>query len=180
MTDSVGKVYSEAIFELAAEQSCAETVFEELEALKTVWNENPGLVKVLRAPTVGISEKLGITEKIFKGRVSDMVYNLLCVITEKNRADYLPEIADAYKDKWYDASGIAEVTVTSCEPLSDALKEKLIKKLETVYKKKVILNEKTDSSLIGGIVVNYGNTMLDGSVKSRLEALQKQIKGIIA
>ncbi len=180
MTGSIGKVYSEAIFELAVEQNCAETVFNELESLKTIWSENPGFAKILDAPTVGIDEKLGMTEKIFKGKVSDIVYNFICVMTEKNRADFLPEIADAYKERWYDLSGIAEVTVTTSVPLSAALRDKLLKKLESVYKKKVILKEKTDSSLIDGMVINYGDTMLDGSLKTRLETIQKQIKGTIA
>ncbi len=180
MTGSVGKVYSEAVFQLASEQNSAKQIFDELTSLKTIWQDNPGLAKVLSAPTLSAGEKLAVTEKVFKGRVSDTVYNFLCVITEKNRAADLPEIADAYKEKWYESENIAEVTVTSSIPLSEAARGKLVKKLESVYKKKIILEEKVDSSLIGGIVVNYGNTMLDGSVKSRLEAIQKQIKGIIA
>ncbi|MBQ8827312.1 MAG: F0F1 ATP synthase subunit delta [Oscillospiraceae bacterium] len=180
MTGSVGKIYSEAIFELAAEQGCGGQVFEELTSLRKIWTENPGLAKLLSAPTISLKEKLGIIEKSFKGRVSDIIYNFLCVITEKGRASSLTEIADSYKEKWYEKENIAEVTVTTCSPLSDALRKKLVKKLEDVYKKKVVLEEKTDSSLIGGIVVNYGNTMLDGSVKNRLDSIQKQIKGIIA
>lgn len=180
MTGAVGKVYSEALFELAAEQNCAEQVFNELESLKAVWRDNPELSKLLCTPTVGIGEKLAAVENIFKGRVSEIVYNFICVITEKNRGASLPDIADSYKDKWYDASGIAEVTVTSCKPLSAVMRDKLVKKLETVYKKKIILTEKVDESLIGGIKVNYGDTMLDGSVKTRLENMQKQISGIIA
>jgi F-type H+-transporting ATPase subunit delta len=180
MTGSVGKIYSEAIFELASENDCAESVFEELKALKDVWKNNPELAKMLGTPTISTGDKLKVTERVFKGRVSDMVYNFLCVITEKNRAGYLPAIADAYKEKWYEASKIAEVTVTTSKPLTSELRDKLVKKLEGVYDKKIILEEKLDSSLIGGIVVNYGNTMLDGSVKSRLDAVQKQIKGIIA
>ena len=49
-----------------------------------------------------------------------------------------------------------------------------------VYNKKIILEEKTDSSLIGGMKVSYNGTLLDGTVKTRLETLQKQIKGTIA
>lgn len=180
MTGSVGKIYSEAIFELAAEQGCGEQVFKELTSLRSIWMENPGLAKLLSAPTISLKEKLSVVEKAFKGRVSETVYNFLCVITEKGRASALTEIADSYKEKWYEKENIAEVTVTTCNPLSDSMRKKLVDKLESVYKKKVVLEEKTDASLIGGIVVNYGNTMLDGSVKNRLDSIQKQIKGIIA
>ncbi|MDE6747012.1 MAG: F0F1 ATP synthase subunit delta, partial [Oscillospiraceae bacterium] len=75
---------------------------------------------------------------------------------------------------------IAEVKVTTSVPLSDGLKTKLKAKLEKVWGKSVILTEIVDPDIMGGIVVNYGNTMMDGSVKSKLEAIQKQIKGIIA
>lgn len=180
MTGSVRKVYSEAMFELAAEQNCAAEVFGELEALKKLWEENPGFSKLLDAPTISLEEKLGIAEKAFKGRVSETVYNFICVLTEKGRAGVLPEIADSYKEKWYDFSGIAEVTVTTSEPLTDALREKLLNKLKTVYKKEIRLEERVDPSLMGGMVVKYGNTMLDGSVRTRMDNIQKQIKNIIA
>ena len=77
-------------------------------------------------------------------------------------------------------NNIAEVKVTTSVPLSDGLKTKLKAKLEKVWGKSVILTETVDPDIMGGIVVNYGNTMMDGSVKSKLEAIQKQIKGIIA
>lgn len=180
MAGSVGNVYSEALFELAAEQNCAEETFDELMALKKIWKENPEVSKLLKSPTLSVGERLEATEKIFKGRVSDQIFNFLCVLTEKSRADHLPEIADSYKEKWYDKSGIAEVTVTSDRPLSDKQRDKLIDKLSKVYNKKIILEEKTDSSLIGGMKVSYNGTLLDGTVKTRLETLQKQIKGTIA
>lgn len=180
MAGSVGNVYSEALFELAAEQNCAEETFDELMALKKIWQENPEVSKLLRSPTLSVAERLEVTEKIFKGRVSDQIYNFLCVLTEKSRADHLPEIADSYKEKWYDKSGIAEVTVTSDRPLSDKQRDKLINKLSQVYNKKILLEEKTDSSLIGGMKVSYNGTLLDGSVKTRLETIRKQIKGTIA
>ncbi|MDE5859568.1 MAG: F0F1 ATP synthase subunit delta, partial [Oscillospiraceae bacterium] len=81
---------------------------------------------------------------------------------------------------WYEMKNIAEVKVTTSTPLSDGLRSKLKAKLEAVYKKTVILTENIDESIMGGIVINYGNTMLDGSVKAKLEAVQKQIKGVIA
>ena len=160
MAGSVGNVYSEALFELAAEQNCAEETFDELMALKKIWKENPEVSKLLKSPTLSVAERLEAAEKIFKGRVSDQIFNFLCVLTEKSRADHLPEIADSYKEKWYDKSGIAEVTVTSDRPLSDKQRDKLIDKLSKVYNKKIILEEKTDSSLIGGMKVSYNGTLL--------------------
>lgn len=180
MTGAVEKIYSEAVFELAKEQNNADEMKEELDSLAVIFKDTPEIAKFLSTPTVGLSEKLSVLEKAFKGRVSETAYNLLCVVTEKGRADILPAIAEDYKNRWNEMKNIAEVIVTTSTPLSDGLRSKLKAKLETVYKKTVILTEKVDESIMGGIVINYGNTMMDGSVKAKLEALQKQIKGVIA
>ncbi len=176
----VEKIYSEAVFELACEQSCTDEVKKELDSLAVVFNDNPGFAKLLTAPTVTIGEKLEIIEKTFKGKISELCYNLLCVVTEKGRAAAVPAIAEDYKNRWYEMKNIAEVKVTTSVPLSENLRAKLKAKLESVYKKTVILTENVDPTIMGGIVLNYGNTMLDGSVKAKLEAIQKQIKGVIA
>ncbi len=180
MTGTIEKIYSEAVFELACEQDCADEVKAELDTLAAVFNDNPGFAKLLSVPTVTIGEKLGIIEKTFKGKISQITYNLLCVVTEKGRAEAVPAIAEDYKNRWYEMKNIAEVKVTTSIPLSENLRTKLKAKLEAVYKKTVILTECVDPKIMGGIVLNYGNTMLDGSVKAKLEAIQKQIKGVIA
>lgn len=180
MNSAVEKIYSEAVFEIARESNCVDSTDEELNAVAGIFNDNPGLAKLLSAPTVSFKEKLSVLEKVFGGRLSDTAYNLLCVVTEKGRAELIPAIAEDYRSRRYETENIAEVKVTTSVPLSDGLRSKLKAKLEAVYKKTVILTERVDPSIMGGIVINYGNTMMDGSVKSKLEALQKQIKGVIA
>ncbi|MDE7302206.1 MAG: ATP synthase F1 subunit delta [Oscillospiraceae bacterium] len=180
MTGTVEKVYSEAVFELACEQGCADEVKKELDSLAVIFGDNPELPKLLGTPTVTAAEKLDIIEKAFKGRVSDITYNFLCVITEKGRASAISAVAEDYKNRWYEMKNIAEVKVVTSVPLEDGLKSKLKAKLESVYKKTVILDETVDPSIMGGIVLNYNGAMMDGSVKSRLEAIQKQIRGVIA
>lgn len=174
------KIYSEAVFELAKEQSCADAIKDELDALAVVFKDNPELPKLLTAPTVTLNEKLDVVKNIFGGKVSELTYNLLCVTTEKGRAAIIPDVAEDYKNRWYEMKNIAEVKVTTSVPLSENLRAKLKAKLEAVYKKTVILTESVDPSIMGGIVLNYGNTLLDGSVKAKLDAIQKQIKGVIA
>lgn len=180
MTGKAEKVYSEAVFELAKETGTADKIKEELDALAKVFEDAPELGKFLSAPTVTLEEKLAFIEKNFKERLSETAYNLLCVVTENGRAALIPAIAEDYRNRWYEMKNIAEVRVTTSVPLGDVLRTKLRSKLEAVTKKTVILTESVDPSIMGGIVINYGNTMMDGSVKSKLEAVQKQIKGVIA
>ena len=70
MTGTVEKVYSEAVFELAKEQSRTDEIKDELASLAVVFNDNPELRKLLSAPPVSKGEKLEIVEKLFKGKIS--------------------------------------------------------------------------------------------------------------
>lgn len=180
MTGKAEKVYSEAVFELAKEQGQTDEVKKELDALAEIFTAAPELGRFLSAPTITLPEKLDVLKKTFGGRITETTYSMLCVVTEKGRAALVPAIAEDYKDRWYDMNNIAEVRVTTSVPLTENLRAKLTAKLEKVMNKKVILTEKVDASIMGGMVINYGNTMTDGSVKTKLEALQKQIKGVIA
>ena len=180
MTGSIERVYSQALFEIANEENIADALFSELNSLSEIFSSNPELTKLLFAPTVSKPEKLDVINNIFKGRISQTALNFICVLTEKNRIAYLPRIAEGYKNLYNDKNNIVEIKVTTSIPLSDSLRDKLKARLEDVYQKKVTMIEAVDEKLIGGIVINYGNTMLDGSVKAKLDKMQKQIRSLIA
>ena len=180
MADSVEKVYARALLEIAAEDNIAKELNEELSALSEISVANPELCGILDAPTVTDKEKFDFLESVFKGRISDISYNFLSVLTSKGRFKYLPAIAEDFKKGCYDMCGIAEVIVTTAVPLKDEARQKLILKLNSKYGKEIILKEKVDPSIMGGMIVTYGDSMLDGSVKTKLEKMHKQIKDMIA
>ncbi len=180
MTGTVEKVYSQALFELASENDSAALVNEELSALAEIFRNAPEFSKFLLAPTVSSTEKARFTETVLKDRISALTYNFLCLLTDKRRVRYLPAIAKSFEELFYEANNIVNVKVTTSIPLSETLRTKLKNKLESVYGKTVILEENTDPGILGGVIINYGNTMLDGSVKAKLDLMQKQIKGFTA
>lgn len=180
MTGSIEKVYSQALFELSEESKTSDELLKELNSLSQIFSDNPELIKLLSAPTVSLDDKINVAKNIFSGKISETAMNFICVLTEKNRVSYLSKISQAYKNLYNAKNNIEEITVTTCIPLSEKLRTKLKERLETVYKKHVILQEKVDKSIIGGVIINYGNTMIDDSVKTKLENMQKQITDLIA
>jgi F-type H+-transporting ATPase subunit delta len=90
------------------------------------------------------------------------------------------EIYGDFRARYNEKMNILEVTAVTAEPLSARLREKLVDKLGKVTGKKIVLSEKTDKSIIGGIVLRYANTEIDSSVKTRLDKLKAQIDGVIA
>lgn len=179
MTGMVEKVYAEAMFQLGLENSAVEEYHQELTELAKLFAENPELEKLLSAPALTAAERLDIVEKLFSGRLSDEVYSFLCLLVEKHRASYLERIASAFHVQYNFHHGIQEITVTTTKPLLPATRKKLIAKLETLTGRQVSLIEKTDPGILGGIVLQMGNTQTDASVRARLEDLRAQLKETI-
>jgi F-type H+-transporting ATPase subunit delta len=183
MPASVEKTYSDALFSLVSEKgdkAAFINVLNELETIDEVIAGAPDFIKLFGTPTVSNDEKLSLIEKAFSGRVSEYVLNFLRVLTVKGRMGYYNRIYKTFRGSFNEKFGIAEITVTSSLPLSDALRAKITSRMTDITKKEVLLREKVDKSIIGGVMIDYGNTRLDGSVKTRLNELKKDIAGIIA
>lgn len=180
MTGSVEKIYAQALLEIAAEDGSAKELDEELNAVSEIFSANPELTEVLSAPTVTENEKLELIRTVFEGRISETTLNFLCVAAEKNRCRYIPAVAREFRKGYYAMCGISEVTVTTVVPLKADARTRLMAKLEKMYGGQIILVERLDASIIGGMIVSCGDSTLDGSVRTKLENMHKQIKDMVA
>lgn len=180
MAESVKSIYAQALFELCSESERCDEVFEELSAAAQIFDENEEFVSLLKSPLIETGEKHEVLEKTFGGRVSDLVFDFMCLVTDKGRAGYFADICGEFKQLYYKKKNILEVSVVTAMPLSDSLRDKLKDKLAQVTGKNIIMNESVDGSLIGGIIVRYENSEIDSSVRGRLDRLKEQIDSVIA
>ena len=180
MAQSVEKVYADALFELSVEQKTLEDTFEELKALKVIFDDNDELIQLLSSPSMGEGDKHDVIKSIFGGRVSENTFNFLNVLADHGRVRYFDKIYDVFHGLYNDSKGIMEVEVVTSEPISDKLEQKLRAKLEAQSGKTVLINKKVDKSIIGGIIVRYSDSEIDGSLKKRLDDLRKSIDSYIA
>mgnify|MGYP004562226347 CR=1 FL=1 len=174
MTGEIAKVYADALFELCSEDESYDSVHRDINDCRRVFADNPELLKFLSAPAVNTDKKTELLSKIFSD--CGIVYNLLCVITIKNRAGCIDKITDCFNILYNEYKNIAEVTVTTCIPLSDAMREKLKAKLSERFGKTVIMNEKVDKSILGGVIVQYDDIRIDSSIKSKLNSVHNELK----
>ncbi len=174
MSGQIGNVYAEALFALCRETGSLDAVHTELNACAAVLAAHPELLQLLSVPTISTKEKLEMTERIFAG--NEMVVSLLCLLVERNRIRYLPEIAEAFNADYQNANNFAEMTVTTAVPLTEPLRDRLRAKLEEKSGKQVKLVEQVDASLLGGVMVRYGNIVQDNTVKTKLASLRQQLK----
>lgn len=180
MTVLLEKTYADALFQLAVEDNSLDETYRELNQISDIFNDNPDYLKVLCVPTVNAQDKLESLSIVFKGKISVLLYNFLGVLIDKNRISLIYKIISEFADKYNDKNGILEVIATTIKPLNPTIREKLIKKLELISSKKITLVEKIDPSILGGIVLNYKNTQIDASVKSKIDNMRAQIDSIIA
>ncbi len=180
MKGSLEGNYAEALFELCRERNNLDEVHSEMLWLSDVVEKNDELIRFLYAPTVEQEDKKSVLKNVFENELSKTSFDFLCVVADKRRIKYLSKIIKSFNDLYNEEKNILEVTAITTVPLSDTLREKLIAKLESVSNKTIVLSEKIDTSIIGGIVLEYSNTQIQGSIKHRLDELRARINSVIA
>ncbi|MBR1760019.1 MAG: ATP synthase F1 subunit delta [Schwartzia sp.] len=167
--------YSRAMFLLAEEDGKLAQYGAELRALAEAVAGTPELKAFLESPMIPRQAKQDATEKIFAGELSPMVMNFLRMLLDKQRVALLSEIVQQYENFANEAQGILVADVTTARVLSEALGDRLKAKLSELTGKTIKLRKHLDEKLIGGVVVRMGDTLIDGSLKSRMKALEAQL-----
>ena len=167
--------YSKAMFLLAQEEGKLVEYGAELKALDEAMDATPELKAFLESPMIPRQAKQEAVQKIFGGELSPLVMNFLRLLLDKQRISALGEIVRQYENFANEAQGILVADVTTARSLSDSLGERLMAKLGEVTGKKIKLRKHLDEKLLGGAVVRMGDRLIDGSLKSRMKALEAQL-----
>ncbi len=170
--------YGKALFDLAAEIGEDTRVQEELDVLCTVLKQEPDYVTLLDTPAIPTEEKLKLLNEAFAG-VQPMLGNFLCLLCEKRAMHLLPGCANAYRACYDEAHELLRATAITARPMSErqctALRETLARKTG----KTVVLENRTDPTLIGGMTLRYGGVQLDDSLKAALDKLRRSLSDTI-
>lgn len=170
---TVGHVYAEALFLLAQEEHQEKKIYQELNQITDIMLHYPELITLLDVPNLELAERLSVLQKII-GEEQGITENFLCLLVEKRRINRISEIRNAFNKLYYEAFSIAEVFVTSAVPLEYAQRIALKEKLQQKLGKNILLRESVDETLIGGMIIQYGDTRMDNSIKSRMQAFAQQ------
>jgi F-type H+-transporting ATPase subunit delta len=169
-------VYSEALLDVAQERGLAEEIGQELRALVTeVYANAPEIEGQLSSPVVKRTAKVPFLEKVFKGRVSDLLYNFLIVLNAKDRMGLLRHVLAAYSGLLDQRAKRVRVSVRSAVPLSSEQTERLKQLIAQATGLDPIIAEKADPDLLGGMIVQVGDHVFDSSVRNRIDAIRNQL-----
>jgi len=174
----VAKRYAAGFMSYAKENIGLEKASEELAVIKQMVISHPQLLEFLENTEIDFAEKQLVIENVFKDAFSGQAKLFLGFLIKKGRIGYIPEIADYSKDIFYNQKGIKRALLKTRFPLDEksvlVIKEGLEKKLH----KKLELEVKIDSRLIGGVQVMAGNIVIDDSVKRKLEELKRKLNKV--
>ena len=172
--EELAQVYANALFEVADENGVIDDVREQLGQFAEELDQNRDLQIFLFSPYFSSQEKKDGIRKIVDG-ADERFLNFLELLAERHRMPAIFRIRRAYDALWRKENKLLPVTVTSAVELDEGLVEGLGKRIEEQTGKKVELTSKVDSDVLGGLVLQVGNMVLDASIRNRLEQLRKQV-----
>ena len=173
---SVGSMYGKALYLLACENGSCEETLATLQTIRGILEENPAYVSLLDSPTVQVQERLDAVKSAFAG-TDETVLNLLCLLTEKRHMKHFGAAANEFERSYDTDNGILKVTAITTVPLSEKQKEAIAAKLitEIPETKKVMISNKIDASILGGLILQYAGKQTDASLALQLKTLQEKI-----
>ena len=176
MAKLISKTYGDALFELAVEEDRVDALLEEIEQLQKVLSENAEFGRLMNHPKVIKEEKIQVAKNVFEGRMSDELLGFLIIIISKDRYRDIDAILDYFIAEVKQYKGIGIATVTTAVPLRDEQCREVEKRLlDTTSYKTMEMNYMLDKSLIGGMVIRIGDRVVDSSIKTKLNELQKEL-----
>ena len=177
MTELASKKWAKALIELTQEDESIskENVLSDLRNIAETLNESEELNNVVNNPSISTDEKQIVLNKIFYGKVSPIVYNFLFVLNLKKRLNMISEIADEFEKSLEEIMNIVRVDITSAIDLSDERKIDIRNRIAEKLQKDIKAEWNVDSDIIAGLVFNINETIVDNSIKNRLEKLSNII-----
>jgi F-type H+-transporting ATPase subunit delta len=172
---SLDRVYARALLDLAEEAGVVNGVSDELRQIEELLRGEPGLKRLVCGPGLSSEKKAGSLERIFKGRVSDLVYRFLRVVNGKDRLEALPGIIRGYVRLLDEKNGIVEADVFVATSLTDEQTQRVSAGLGRAIGGRVVLHPFVDPELIGGMKVRVGDQLYDGSVSTQLRLMRDQL-----
>jgi F-type H+-transporting ATPase subunit delta len=178
--DALARIYAASLFSLAKEAGGpqrSEEVQGELEDILELARSNAQFGEFLASLILSAKERRASLQKILKGRVSDLTYNFFQVLNEKGRLGHLSPIVHAYEQMVQQAYGRVEVDVYTAAPIDQQEIGAIRDRLKTMLGKEPVLHPYTDEGMIGGIRLQIGDQLIDGSVRTQLRKLRDNISG---
>jgi len=172
--DVAAKRYAEAAYEIAGERGTVEAWTSALGSMAIAFAD-PQMMAIMDSARVSTAEKVRLVERTLEG-IDPLALNLARLLVANGRTGLAPQVSEAFQELVDEGQGVAHAVVTSAVPLSPSEREAVARKLGEISGKRVDITIEVDESIIGGLMARIGDLLIDGSTRSRLEALRRQLQ----
>lgn len=179
MAKLISKTYADALFELAVEENQTVELGQEVQDLLTILKENKEFHRFMNHPKIPKEEKKTALENIFHGRIKEELLGFLITIVDKDRYARIEEILESFITSVKEYNHIGTVYVTTAIELSPQEKEEVEKRmLATTDYRTVECHYQVDVSIIGGMIIRMGDRVVDSSIRTKLNKLERELMAI--
>ena len=172
--EEIASVYARSLFEVAKEQDKLDKVRDQLGEFASALDQNRELQVFFFSPYFSTPEKKDGLKKAVSG-TDDIFDNFLELLIEKHRMPAVFRVRREYDRMWEQENKLLPVEVTSAIELDERTVKQIGDRIGEQTGQKVELSAKVEPDILGGIVVRVGNSIIDASIRARLEALRKQV-----
>ena len=170
----IAEVYARSLFEVAKENDVLDQIHDELGEFADVLSESRELQVFFFSPYFSSEEKKDGIRKVVKG-ADERFVRFLELLAERHRMPVLFRIRRAFEGLWAEENKLLPVTITSAIELDDKTVKQIGKRIEEQTGRRIEHTAVVDPDVIGGLAVQVGNVVMDGTVRGRLEKLRRQV-----
>ena len=172
--EEIAEVYSRALFEVAKEHDALDRIHDELAEFADAMSESRDLQVFFFSPYFSSQEKKEGIAKLVDG-ADERFVNFLELLAERHRMPVLFRVRRSFDALWAEENKLLPVSVKSAVKLDESLVKGIGERIQEQTGRKIELSSEVDENVLGGLVLQVGNMVLDASVRGRLERLRKQV-----
>ena len=167
----LAREYGDGLYALCEEENISKDVLEQLLMLQRLFREQPDFTRLLGNMSLSKDERVKILDSVLRGQIHLYLLNFLKILCERGALNEYEGCLAAFKTLYNQAHGIVEATVTTAVALDDEQRARMSEKLSAKTGKTVVLTEKVDASLMGGVLLEMNGQRYDNTLKNRLKSI---------
>lgn len=165
--------YARSLVELCKASGQLEAAFADMMLIHQTIKGSRELSNLLNSPVVKTDTKVAVLNKVFGGEIGLVTHSFIKLLTEKGREGYLGEVAESFVEQVRTFNHVVTAQVTTAVPMDESTRKNVLEVAGKMMKGDIELEEKVDSSIIGGFVLKVGDKMVDSSVSSTLRSMKR-------
>jgi ATP synthase F1 delta subunit len=172
--EEIARVYADALFQVAKQKGKLDVIREQLAQVADALERDRELAVFFFSPYFSSAEKRDGIERAVSGAEPELT-NFLELLVEKHRMPVIFRIRRRFDEMWAEENKQLDVTLTSAVELDPEIVERVGAEIERQTDRTVEMESRVDENVLGGLVLQVGNMVLDASIRNRLETLRKEV-----